>query len=68
MSAVTVKNNAFSVAPKILEALKVAETYMEKSEIFTGKVRYRCAVFRGDLANLKSHLQKDQIFHRKLFV
>lgn len=42
--------NAFSVAPKILEALKVAETYMEKSENFTGKVGYRCALFRADLA------------------
>lgn len=31
--------HAFSVAPKILEALKIAETYMEKTENFTGKVR-----------------------------
>lgn len=31
---------AFSVAPKILEALNIAETYMEKTEHFSGKVRY----------------------------
>lgn len=31
---------AISVAPKILEALKIAETYMEKTEKFDGKVRY----------------------------
>lgn len=30
----------FSVAPKILEALKIAEIYMEKAENFNGKVRY----------------------------
>uniref|UniRef100_A0A8C3AS43 Ribosome quality control complex subunit NEMF n=1 Tax=Cyclopterus lumpus TaxID=8103 RepID=A0A8C3AS43_CYCLU len=28
---------AFSVAPKILEALQIAETYMEKTEHFSGK-------------------------------
>lgn len=38
----------FSVAPKILEALKVAETYMETSENFAGKVR-----FGSDLAFCK---------------
>lgn len=31
----------FSAAPKILEALKIAETYMEKTENFNGKVRYQ---------------------------
>lgn len=30
---------AFSVAPKIHEALQIAETYMEKTENFNGKVR-----------------------------
>lgn len=30
---------AFSVAPKILEALQIAETYMDKTENFSGKVR-----------------------------
>lgn len=39
----------FSVVPKILEALKVAETYMEKSENFNGKVGYSCALFSDDL-------------------
>lgn len=29
----------FPVAPKILEALQIAETYMEKTENFSGKVR-----------------------------
>lgn len=31
--------SASLVAPKILEALKIAETYMEKTENFRGKVR-----------------------------
>lgn len=31
--------SAFLVAPKILEALTIAETYMEKTENFRGKVR-----------------------------
>lgn len=29
----------FLVAPKILEALQIAETYMEKTQHFSGKVR-----------------------------
>lgn len=29
----------FLVAPKILEALQIAETYMEKTQNFSGKVR-----------------------------
>lgn len=36
---------AFSVAPKILEALTIAETYMEKTEKFDGKVRYPRSIF-----------------------
>lgn len=35
---------AFSVAPKILEALKIAETYMEKTENFNGKVRRQSSI------------------------
>lgn len=34
----------FSVAPKILEALKIAETYMEKTENFNGKVRHKRSI------------------------
>lgn len=34
----------FSVVPKILEALKIAETYMEKTENFNGKVRRRSSI------------------------
>lgn len=30
---------AFTVAPKILEALQMAESYLEKTEQFSGKVR-----------------------------
>lgn len=39
--------NPFSlaVAPKILEALQIAETYMEKTENFSGKVRSVLSVF-----------------------
>lgn len=35
----------FSVAPKILEALKIAETYMEKTENFNGKVRHHSSIY-----------------------
>lgn len=34
----------FSVAPKILEALQIAETYMDKTGNFSGKVRHRCFI------------------------
>lgn len=35
---------AILVAPQILEALKIAETYMEKTEKFDGKVRYSASI------------------------
>lgn len=40
---------AFSVAPKILEALKVAETYMEKTENFSGKVMHKCFIIKENI-------------------
>lgn len=40
----------FSVAPKVLEALQLAETYLEKTERFSGKVSRKCP------GSLREHL------------